>query len=54
MRSRPDLIEYEITLDLSDVKATVSEVTATLGYDNIFSRPAIALRYDPFTSPGVF
>lgn len=54
MRSRPDLIEYEITLDLSDVKATAREVTATLGYDNIFSRPAIALRYDPFTAPGVF
>lgn len=54
MRSRPDLIEWEITLALSNVKATAQEVSADLGYDNIFTRPAISLRYDPFTAPGCF
>jgi hypothetical protein len=54
MRSRPDLIEYEITMDMTDVKATVKTVSATLGYDNIFTRPTVMVRYDPFTSPGVF
>lgn len=54
MRSRPDLIEWEITLALSNVKANVREVSADLSYDNIFTRPAITMRYDPFTAPGCF
>ena len=54
MRSRPNLVEYEITLDLSDVKATMQTVSGELGYDNIFTRPAVASRYDPFTAPGAF
>jgi hypothetical protein len=54
MRSRPDDIEWEISINLSNVKCTVSQVTAELGYDDIFSRPAVALRYDPFHFPGIF
>ena len=54
MRSRPNQIEWEITMSLSNVKATVAEVSADLGYTNIFSRPAIAMRYDAFTAPGIF
>ena len=54
MRSRPDQIEWEITLNLTNVKATVSEVTGDLGYTNIFTRPAITMRFDPFTAPGIF
>ena len=54
MRSRPNQIEWEITMNLSNVKATVQEVTADLGYANIFTRPAISMRFDPFTSPGIF
>ena len=54
MRSRPDQVEWEITLNLSNVKATVQEVTGDLGYDNIFTRPAISMRYDPFSAPGIF
>ncbi|GHU34210.1 hypothetical protein AGMMS50256_27510 [Betaproteobacteria bacterium] len=54
MRSRPDQVEYDITLDMSNVKATSTQVTADLGYENIFTRPAITMRYDPFTAPGVF
>lgn len=54
MRSRPDQIEWEITMNLTNVKATVKEVTADLGYENIFTRPAIAMRFDPFTAPGIF
>ncbi|MFZ4537813.1 DUF1833 family protein [Propionivibrio sp.] len=54
MRSRPNLIEWEITMNLSNIEATVTEVTADLGYENIFTRPAIAMRFDPFTAPGIF
>lgn len=54
MRSRPDLIEWEIAMNMSGIKATVQEVTADLGYENIFGRPAIQMRFDPFTAPGIF
>lgn len=54
MRSRPNQIEWEITVALSNVKATAKEVTADLGFDNIYTRPAIAMRYDTFTAPGIF
>ena len=54
MRSRPNQIEWEITINLSNVKATVKEVSGDLSFDNIFTRPAISMRYDPFTAPGIF
>jgi len=54
MRSRPDQIEWEISMDLTNIKATTSEVTADMGYDNIFTRPAISMRFDKFTAPGIF
>ena len=54
MRSRPDQIEWEITMSLTNVKATTEEVTADLGYENTFTRPAISMRFDPFTAPGIF
>lgn len=54
MRSRPDLIEWEITMNLTNVSATMAEVSGELGYANVFGRPAISLRYDPITAPGCF
>lgn len=54
MRSRPDLIEWEITMGLTNIKVTSKEVTGDLGYENIFGRPAITMRNDPFTMPGIF
>ena len=54
MRSRPNLIEWEISMSLTNVKANFNSVMGDLGYENVFTRPAISLRYDPFTSPGIF
>ena len=54
MRSRPNQIEWEMSINLSNVKATANEVTADLSFDNIFTRPAISMRYDPFSAPGIF
>jgi hypothetical protein len=54
MRSRPDLIEWEVTLDLMNVRATMAEVSGELGYENVYMRPAVQLRYDPQTAPGLF
>lgn len=54
MRSRPNQIEWQITMNLTNLKATMKEVSAELGYENIFARPAVAMRFDPFTAPGIF
>lgn len=54
MRSRPDHIEWEITMNLNNVTATMAEVSGELGFDDFFSRAACRRRYDPYTAPGLF
>jgi len=54
MRSRPDTIEWSINMNLYNVQATMQEVTAELGYENLFAKPAIKKQYRPDNSPGVF
>lgn len=54
MRSRPDLIEWSITMNLYNVQVTMKEISAELGFDNLFSRPAIPMQYRPDNSPGIF
>lgn len=54
MRSRPDTVEWQITMNLYNVVVTMQEITAELGYDNLFSKPAISIRYTPDNSPGLF
>lgn len=54
MRSRPNTIEWEITLTMFNVKATIQEITGELGFQNLFSKPAISIQYRPENSPGVF
>lgn len=54
MCSRPDLIEWSITMNLYNVSANFKEVTGDLGYDNLFGRPAVQMLYKPDTAPGCF
>lgn len=54
MRSRPDTIEWEITMNLFNVMVTMQEVSADLGYEKLYSKPAILWQYRPDNSPGVF
>lgn len=54
MRSRPDLIEWEITMSLTDVRVTMLEVAGQVGFENLFNRPAVHLTYRPDNSPGLF
>lgn len=54
MRSRPDLIEWEITMSLYNVRATFAEISGELGFENLFSRPASSVTYRPETAPGLF
>lgn len=54
MRSRPDTIEWSITMNLYNVQVTMEEISAELGFDNLFAKPATALQYRPDNSPGIF
>ena len=54
MRSRPDTIEWSITMNLYNVSCTMQEVSGELGYENLFSRKAIQLQYRPNTAAGLF
>lgn len=54
MRSRPDLIEWEITMSMFNMRATFAEISGELGFENLLQRPAIAVTYRPETSPGLF
>ena len=54
LRSAPDVIELDITLDLTNVKMNMLEVSGQLGYDDILNRPAVPLTYRPDVAPGIF
>lgn len=54
MRSRPDLIEWEITMNLYNISCTPKEITGELGYENLFTKPAVSMQYRNSNSPGIF
>lgn len=54
MRSRPDQIEWSITMNLYNVHVTMQDITAELGFENLFAKPAVKLKYRPDNSPGIF
>lgn len=54
MRSRPDLVEAEIEMQMQAVSATMKEISAELGYENLLSKPAVSMAYRPENSPGLF
>lgn len=54
MRSNPDLIEWSIQMSLFNVNVTMQEISAELGFENLFGKPAISFRYTPMLSPGLF
>lgn len=54
MRSRPNQIEWEITMSLYNVQVNAMEVTAELGFENLFAKPAISIQYRPETCAAIF
>jgi hypothetical protein len=54
MRSRPNQIEWEITMSLFNVTANNLEVSAELGFENLFAKPASSISYRPENSAGLF
>lgn len=53
-RSTPEVVDYELQAPLSGVRVDMKTVTATMGYDDMMRRPAVLLRFDPFTAPALF
>lgn len=54
LRSNPDLVEWQITMNLSNVQVNMNEISAELGFENLFSKPAISRQYRPSNSSGLF
>lgn len=54
LSGEPDILQQDLTMDMSGINITNKKVIATLGYGNSYGLPSVALRYDPATSPGVF
>lgn len=54
LRSAPNTIEWEVTMDLADVRINQREVTGTLTFDDILNLPAVALVYRPDVAPGIY
>lgn len=54
LRSAPDVVEWEVTMDLNDVRVNLADVSGTLTFDSLINLPGIALTYRPDVAPGIF
>lgn len=54
MRATPDLIELDLTLDMTGISMDRAKVSATLGYADLLNQPAITVYYTPATAPALF
>lgn len=54
LRSSPDIIEFDMTLDLTGLSINNATVDGQLGFQNTLMQPAVTVRYDPITSPGLY
>lgn len=54
MLGAPNVIEFEITLDLTNLHMSATEVSGTLGFENLLDRPACTWLYKPEVAPGLF
>jgi hypothetical protein len=54
MRNAPDVIEYDITVDLISVTQNVQQITGQLGYEDLLNTPGLKATYRPENTPGVF
>lgn len=54
MRSDPATVEWEITMDLSNVSMTMLAVNGVLSFDDLLNKPGVTLVYRPSVAPGLF
>ena len=53
-RSDPDTKEYEVTMNLSDIKANQFTVSGRLGFEELLGAPALRVKYTPQTAVGLY
>lgn len=53
-RATPTVVDYEFSAPLSGVSVTPTTVQATVGTDDEDRMPAVMVRYDQLTVPGLF
>lgn len=54
MRSDPLTIEWEITMDLSNLSIDMLRVVGELSFDDLLNKPCVTLTYTPSVAPGLF
>jgi len=54
LRSDPDTIEWEISMDLSNLVVSPLTVSGTLSFEDLLNRPGIPMLYRPEAAPGLF
>lgn len=53
-RAQPTVVDYSFQAPLSGISANVQVLTAVVGNDDALRAPAVKVRFDPSTSPGLF
>lgn len=53
-RATPDVIEQSFAAPLSSIRADVFSISASMGPSELLRRPAVNIRFDPITAPGLF
>ncbi len=54
LRSLPDIVEWDVTMNLTDITINQREVTGQLGFSDVMDLPGVPLRYRPEIAPGLF
>lgn len=54
LRSDPSVIEWEVTLDLTNIQINALEVSGSLGFEDLLNKPAVPITYRPDIAPGLF
>lgn len=54
LRADPATVEYEVTMRAEGVTMTATAITGELVFGDLLHRPAVNVRYDPLTAPGLF
>lgn len=54
LRSDPDLIEFDMTMDLTGLVIDNQTVSGILGFQNTLGQAGVCVRFDPLTSPGLW
>lgn len=53
-RATPTVVDFQFSAPLSGVSVSVQTLTATVGNDDALRAPAVKVRYDVKTNPGLF